>query len=319
MKAIIISPDKRLLWSDVPDPVRKPGDVLISIRAAGINRADLMQREGNYPPPPGWPEWPGLEAAGVVEAADSDSRFKEGDAVCALLGGGGYAEKVVVPEGMVMPVPQGLSFAEAASLPETFATAYLNLVVCAGMKSGDKVFIQAGASGLGISAIQLAKALGAEVLTSVGSSDKEVFVKQLGADVVVNRKTASVFEAVKAFAPDIALDPVAGKDMGKCVVEMAHGGRWIVLATLAGSMTEIDMRAFFRKGVHLIGSTLRSRTSEAKSEVLRALEAKLWPLFTSGKIHPVIYSTFPITEAEAAQDVLQKNENLGKVVLVVDK
>lgn len=319
MNAVLITPDKHLIWSSVPDPVRKAGEVLISIRAAGINRADLMQREGNYPPPPGWPEWPGLEAAGIVEEADPDSRFKPGDAVCALLGGGGYAEKVVVPEGMVMTVPDGLSFVEAASLPETFATAYLNLVVGAGMKAGDKVFIQAGASGLGISAIQLAKAFGATVLTSVGSADKEAFVKKLGADVVVNRKTASVFEAIKAFAPDIALDPVAGKDMGKCVVEMAHGGRWIVLATLAGAMTEIDMRAFFRKGVHLIGSTLRSRTSEAKAEVLRALESKLWPLFTSGKVRPVIYKTFPITEAEFAQAVLQANENLGKVVLVVDK
>ena len=155
MKAVTIV-DHKLVWADVPDPVRKSGEILVEVKAAGVNRADLMQRDGNYPPPPGWPEWPGLECSGIVLEADEGCRFKAGDKICALLGGGGYAERVVIPEGMVMSMPEGLSFAEAASLPETFATSYLNLCLEAGMKAGDKVFIQAGASGLGISAIQLA-------------------------------------------------------------------------------------------------------------------------------------------------------------------
>ena len=316
MKAVLIDNAKHLVWSDVPDPVRKPGEIIIDIKAAGINRADLMQREGNYPPPPGWPEWPGLECAGIVAEADPDCRFKPGDKVCALLGGGGYAEKVAVPCGMVLPVPEGLSFAEAASLPETFATSFLNLRLEAGMKEGDKVFIQAGASGLGISAIQIAKAYGAKVITTVGSDSKAEFVRSLGADVVVNHAKAKVSDAFKEFPPDIAMDCVCGPELGACLENMARGGRWVVIATLGGGKCEIDMGKFFRLGIRLIGSTLRSRTSEAKTAILAALEKEFWPKFTAGAVRPVIHATFPMEEAEAAQGVLQRRENIGKVVLV---
>lgn len=305
-----------LVWSDVPDPVRKSGEILVEVKAAGVNRADLMQRDGNYPPPPGWPEWPGLECAGIVLEADAGSRFKAGDKICALLGGGGYAERVAVPNGMAMSIPRGLGFVEAASLPETFATSYLNLVVLAGMKKGDKVFVQAGASGLGISAIQLAKACGAEVITTVGSEAKADFVRSLGADVVVNHRKSKVSEAFKKFPPDIALDCVCGPELGVCLENMARGGRWIVIATLGGERCEIDMRKLFKLGVSVIGSTLRSRTSEAKAEILASLERDYWPKFENGSIRPVVHATFPMEDAATAQSVLDKCENIGKVVLV---
>lgn len=316
MKAVIIV-DHKLVWSDVPDPVRKEGEILIEVKAAGVNRADLMQRDGNYPPPPGWPEWPGLECSGIVLEADEDCRFKVGDKVCALLGGGGYAERVVVPNGMVMSMPEGLSFAEAASLPETFATSYLNLRIEAEMKAGDKVFIQAGASGLGISAIQLAKAYGADVITSVGSDSKAEFVRSLGADVVVNHRKESIAEAFRDFPPNIAMDCVCGPNLGACLENMARGGRWIVIATLGGDKCTIDMGKFFRHGVRLIGSTLRSRSSEEKASILASLERDFWPKFASGTIRPVIHGTFPMQDAALAQGVLDRQENIGKVVLVL--
>jgi len=232
MKAVIIDNEKNLVWSDVSEPVAGENEILIEVHAAALNRADLMQREGNYPPPPGWPEWPGLEVAGVVSEAPEHGRWKVGDKVCALLGGGGYAEKVAVPAAMVLPVPEGLSMAEAAAIPEAFATSYLNLCLEGGMQAGDTVFIQAGASGLGMAAIQLAKAFGAKVITTVGSEDKERFVKELGADVVINRKRENIAEVLAAHPVDVAMDCVAGPNLGPCLETMARGGRWIVIATL---------------------------------------------------------------------------------------
>jgi NADPH2:quinone reductase len=319
MHATLIDSRKNLVWSEVPDPVIKNDEVLIEIHAAALNRADLMQRDGNYPPPPGWPEWMGLEAAGVVIDAPQNSRWKIGDKVCALLGGGGYAEKVAVPAGMVLPVPEGLSMVQAAAIPEAFATSYLNLCLEAGMKSGDTVFIQAGASGLGMAAIQLAKAFGASVMTTVGSADKAEFVRKLGADIIVNRKTDDLVSVMEKHPVDIAMDCVAGSKLGACLKTMAHGGRWIIIASLAGSMSELNMTDFFKRGVRLIGSTLRSRSSEMKAEILAGLETKLWPAFSSGKIKPVIYKTLPIAQAEEAHAILQRQENIGKVVLTVKK
>ncbi len=315
MHAILIAENKSLVWSEVPDPVRKDGEVIIDIHAAALNRADLLQREGNYPPPPGWPEWMGLEVAGVVAEAPAGSRFKQGDPVCALLGGGGYAEKVAVPERMVLPIPEGLSFVEAAAIPEAFATSYLNLCLEGGMQAGDTVFIQAGASGLGMAAIQLAKRLGAKVVTTVGSEEKAQFVRALGADVVINRRTANIAEALAAHPVDIAMDCVAGPNLGPCVKTMARGGRWIVIATLGGTLSELDMLDFFKRGIRLIGSTLRSRSSEMKAEILAGLEEQLWDAFSAGDIKVRIHQVLPITEAEAAHALMQGNENSGKIVL----
>jgi len=315
--AILIQADKSLDWCEVPDPVAKANEILVEVHAAALNRADLMQREGNYPPPPGWPEWMGLEVAGLVRQAPLGGRWKVGDRVCALLGGGGYAEKVAVPADMALPVPAGLSMVEAAAIPEAFATSYLNLCLEGGMKAGETVFIQAGASGLGMAAIQLAKILGAKVVTTVGSEDKEQFVHDLGADVVINRKREDIAAVMKQHPVDVAMDCVAGKNLGPCLETMARGGRWIVIATLGGAMSELNMADFFKRGVQLTGSTLRSRTSEKKAEILAGLEKQLWPALSSGKIKVLIHKTLPITEAEEAHAILQRRENLGKVVLTV--
>jgi NADPH:quinone reductase len=317
MHAILIAEDKSLAWSEVPDPVRRDGEVIIDIHAAALNRADLLQREGNYPPPPGWPEWMGLEVAGVVAEAGDGSRWKVGDRVCALLGGGGYAERVAVPEGMVLPIPEGLGFVEASGIPEAFATSYLNLCIEGGMQAGDTVFIQAGASGLGMAAIQLAKRLGAKVVTTVSSAEKARFVRDLGADVVINRREENIADVLAAHPVDVALDCVAGPNLGPCLKTMARGGRWIVIATLGGTYSDLDMRDFFTRGVKLIGSTLRSRTSDMKARILTELEEQLWGAFSSGDIKVWIHQVLPITEAEAAHTLMRDNENCGKVVLQI--
>lgn len=317
MHAVLVAEDRSLVWSEVPDPVAQPGEIIIDVHAAALNRADLMQRAGDYPPPPGWPEWMGLEVAGVVSHAPDDVRWKPGDKVCALLGGGGYAERVAVPATMALPVPEGLSMVEAAAIPEAFATAYLNICIEGGMKAGDTVLIQAGASGLGMAAIQMVKALGGTVMTTVSTDDKARFVRELGADLVVNRTTDDLLAAMDEHPVDIALDCIAGPELGRCIEKMAVGGRWIVIATLGGAITELDVNRFFRQGIRLIGSTLRSRTPEMKAEILAGIERVLWDAFAAGIIKPVIHATLPITEAEAAHAILQRRENLGKVVLTV--
>ena len=317
MHAILVDENRMLVWSEVPDPVPRAGELLIDVHAAALNRADLLQRVGDYPPPPDWPEWMGLEVAGVVVEAPADSRWRAGDKVCALLGGGGYAERVAVPVDLVLPVPAGLSMVEAGAIPEAFATSYLNLCIEGGLKAGETVLIQAGASGLGTAAIQLVKALGGTVMTTVSSEEKAAFVRSLGADIVVNRTADDLVAVMDEHPVDIALDCVSGPELGRCLAKMAIGGRWIVIATLGGAMTEIDMNTFFRRGIKLIGSTLRSRPPQMKGEILAALERTLWPSFSSGTIKPVIYRTLPVTQAEEAHAILQRRENLGKVVLTV--
>lgn len=317
MLAILADQDRTLAWREVPDPVPKPGELLVDVHAAALNRADLLQRAGNYPPPPGWPEWMGLEVAGVVVEAPANGRWKAGDEVCALLGGGGYAERVAVPADLAVPVPKGLSMVEAAAIPEAFATSYLNLCIEGGMKAGDTVLIQAGASGLGIAAIQLTKRLGAKVMTTVSTEEKAEFVRRLGADVVVNRTVDDLGAAMEEHPVDIALDCISGPGLGRHLEKMALGGRWIVIATLGGARTEINMDTFFRRGLKLIGSTLRSRSSEMKANILAGLERTLWESFSSGTLKPVIHKTLPITEADRAHTILQRRENIGKVVLTV--
>ena len=317
MKAVLINSDKNLVWSDVPDPAPKPGYAVVEVRAAGVNRADLLQAAGKYPPPPGWPEWPGLECSGVVAEAAPGSRFRPGDKVCALLGGGGYAEKVLVPEGMIMPIPEGVSFVEAAGLPEVYTTAMLNLTILGELKKGETLFVQAGASGLGIAAIQIAKLLGAKVVTTVGSPEKAEAVKKLGADVVINRKVEPVDEVLLQNPVDVALDCAGGVLLGKCLPAMNPGGRWILIATLGGESTEIPLRVVLKKHIKLIGSTLRSRSDEEKSTILRRLVETVWPQVASGRIRPVIDRTFPMENAAEAHRVLAEQKNIGKVVLTL--
>lgn len=315
MKAVLITPEKKLLLSEVPAPENREGCVVIDVHACGVNRADLLQVDGKYPPPAGWPDWPGLECAGTVYSAPGSSRFRPGDKVCALLGGGGYAEQVVVPEELVMPMPENCSFTEAAALPEVFATALLNLVRIGNVKPGQTVFMQAGASGLGLAVIQLAKFLGAKVVTTVSSEVKAGAARAAGADVVINRTTMNVPEELKKNPIDIAIDCAAGEILGECLEAMNRGGKWIVIATLGGTETRVSLRTFMAKHISLEGSTLRSRTNAEKGEILRSLEEVVWPAVAKGVLKPVIDQVMPITEAESAHRILREQRNAGKVIL----
>lgn len=316
MQAMLIT-GETLQWTTVPDPRPRADEVVIEVHATAVNRADLMQRSGTYPSPAGWPEWMGLEVAGVISQAPAGSRWTVGDRVCALLGGGGYAEYVAVPADLVLPVPAGLSLVEAAAIPESFATAFLNLHLEAGMQRGDTVFIQAGASGLGVAAIQLAKAAGATVVTTVGSEDKRAFVAGFGADVIINYKTSDVAAVLQQHPVDIALDCVAGPELGRYLTAMQRGGRWIVIATLGGPVTSIDAGDLFRRGIRLIGSTLRSRTVETKAGILARLAEQVWPHFASGAMRLAVHRALPMAQADEAHGILRRNANLGKVVLTL--
>lgn len=326
MKAILVNDDRSLRWDDVPNPVVGAEDCLVKIEAAALNRADLMQREGDYPPPPGCPEWMGLEIAGTIvevgEEAKEKSNWKVGDKVCALLGGGGYAEYVNVKYDMLMPIPENCSMIEAAALPEAFATAYLNLFIEGNIKEGDTLLVTGGNSGLASVMIRMAKAFGIRVITTVRSDDKVKAIVDLGADVIVNTKKEDLVEVLKkqleeGHPVDVAIDCVGGEIVGKCVHYLKHGARWIMIASLAGFHTEIDLKNIYVRNVRLIGSTLRSRAPEVKAQILADLVKNIWPKVESGEIKPTIHSVFPIQEAEKAHDVLYKGENVGKVVLTV--
>ena len=327
MKAILIEKDTNALsWSDVPNPVVGPEDALVEIHAAALNRADLMQRAGDCPPPPGCPEWMGLEIAGVIvelgEEAKKKSSWKIGDKVCALLGGGGYAEYANVKYDMLMPVPETCTFEEAAAIPEAFATAYLNLFIEGGLKAGDTLLMHAGASGLASVVIPMAKAFDARVITTVIEDSVIDRIKHLGADRVVNSRKEDIVKVLEeerdAGHPiDVAIDCLGGSIQGKCLQYMRYGGRWIMIATLAGDITEVDLKKLYVLNVRLIGSTLRSKKPEFKAKLLATLVKDVWPKIDTGEVRPTIYKVLPITEAEAAHAILERGENVGKVVLKV--
>ena len=251
MKAILVNDDRSLRWDNVPDPVVGEEDVLVKIEAAALNRADLMQREGDYPPPPGCPEWMGLEIAGTIveigAAAAEKSNWKLGDKVCALLGGGGYAEYVNVKYDMLMPIPGNCSMVEAAAIPEAFATAYLNLFIEGGAKAGDTLLITGGNSGLASATIRMAKAFGLRVITTVRGAQKAAAIADLGADVIVDTRQQDLAQVLKeqldaGHPVDLAIDCLGGEIMGKCIHYLRHGARWIMIAALAGTKTEIDLK-----------------------------------------------------------------------------
>jgi len=326
MKAILVNDDRSLRWDNVPDPKIKPEEVLVEIHAAALNRADLMQREGDYPPPPGCPEWMGLEIAGVIvemgQEAKEKSSWKVGDKVCALLGGGGYAEYVAVKYDMLMPVPKNCSMVEAAAIPEAFATAYLNLFMEGNIKEGNTLLMNAGASGLASVIIPMAKAFGIRVITTVLTDEIKDSIKHLNADRVVVTTKEDISEVLKeeleaGHSVDVAIDCLGGEIMGKCIHYLTHGARWIMIAALAGTKTEIDLKNIYVRNVRIIGSTLRSRTPKVKAQILSELVEKVFPKIESGEVKPTIHAVLPITEAEAAQDILYKGQNVGKVVLKV--
>ena len=324
MKAIIINKaDHSLSYTDVPNPVLKDGEIIIETYAAALNRADLLQREGSYPPPPGCPEWPGLEVAGIVkEVANDVTKWKVGDRVCALLGGGGYAEYVAVPAEMVMPIPKGLSFIEASAIPEVYMTAYLNLFFVGKAKAGETLLMNAGASGLASAVIPMAKAFGLRVITTVLGEEKVKEIAYLNADRVVDTTKEDIArvlqEEEKNGTPvNIAIDCLAGDKLGECLKYVARGCRWIQIATLAGDVSPIDFRNIYVKNIQIIGSTLRSKTPEEKGRLLNELVDKTWSKFENGEMKVKIYKTFPLRKADDAHQVLYRGENIGKVVLTV--
>lgn len=326
MKAVLINPDQSLVWADVADPVIKPDEALIKIHYAALNRADLMQREGKYPPPPGCPEWMGLEVSGEIVSMGGEARekssFNTGDKVCALLGGGGYAEYVSVKYDMLMPVPENCTMAEAAAMPEAFATAYLNMFIEGGIQPGNTLLVTAGASGLASVIIPMAKAFGVRVITTVRKEHQVEAIRPLGADLIVNtakEDLAGVLRAqLEAGTPvDVAIDCLGGEIMGRCLHYMARGGRWIMIATLAGDPTTVDLRNIYVRNVRIIGSTLRSRAPEVKAQILASLVREVWPKVAAGLIKPTICKILPIAEAEEAQAMLYNGQNIGKVVMKV--
>lgn len=320
---MLIDENKNFVWSDVAEPVVGAHDVCIEIHAAALNRADLLQRQGKYPSPKGCPPWMGLEVAGVVrETGAAVTKWRKGDRVCALLGGGGYAEAVAVDEGMVMPIPGKLTFEEAASLPEAYATCYLNLFREGGYRPGETLFFPAGASGLASVGIPMAKAFGAYVITSVLTDEIAEKIAPLQADRVIvsaREDTAQVIreEAEKGHPMDVAIDCLAGETIGQCFPYVNEGCRWVLISTLAGVTTTVPLRALLTKGIVLKGSMLRKRSVQEKSDILAALVAHIWPKLADGSIRPTIYQTLPIAQAEAAHGILERGENIGKVVLKV--
>lgn len=324
MRAMLVDKDQNLVWTEVADPVIKEDEVLVKIRAAGVNRADLLQRQGKYPSPPGCPEWMGLEVAGEIVACGSAvTGWQVGDQVCALLGGGGYAEFVAVKQDMLMPVPKGLSMEEAASLPEAYATSYLNLFIEGHLEAGQTAFIPAGASGLASAAIPLAKAFGARVVTSVRHGHQVEKIAPLGADLTILSSEQKVEEALAQEEANgnpinVSMDCLCGETLGKSLPYMARGGYWIVISTLAGTETNVQLRPLLTKGLHLVGSTLRSRTPQFKAELLAQLVEKVWPKFENGSLKPNVYAVLPIEKAEEAHNILASGGHIGKVVLVVN-
>ena len=326
MKTVEISafgaPDV-LRLAERPAPVAGAGELLIRVSASGINRPDVLQRTGNYPVPPGASDIPGLEVAGIVVSGDAAAMatagFKVGDRVCALVAGGGYAELCIAPVGQCLPVPKGFTDVEAASLPETFFTVWSNVFERAYLAKGETLLIQGGSSGIGVTAIQIAKAMGATVIVTAGSDDKCAACLALGADHAINYKATDFAEDVKKITAgkgvNVILDMVAGSYVAREIECMAEDGRLVIIAVQGGIKAEFNAGVVLRKRLTITGSTLRPRSLEFKTAIAKALKEKVWPLLESGAIKPVIYSTFAAGDAAKAHTLMESNQHIGKIVL----
>jgi len=306
-----------------PAPVAGLGECLIRVSASGINRPDVLQRKGAYPPPSGASELPGLEVAGEIVAGDAEALaahgFKLGDAVCALVNGGGYAELCAAPVGQCLPVPKGWTPTQAATLPETCFTVWANVFDRAGLQAGETLMIHGGSSGIGVTAIQIAKAMGARVLVTVGSADKAEACKALGADIAINYREHDFVAEAKAATDgrgvDVILDMVAGDYIGRGVQALAEDGRLALIAVQGGVKSDIDAGLVLRKRLTITGSTLRPRSAAFKAQLARSLRDKVWPLIEAGRIKPVIYRELPAAQAAEAHALMESNQHIGKIVL----
>ena len=326
MKAVEISaPGKPEVLRQVerPEPQPGAGDVLIRVRASGVNRPDVLQRTGNYPVPPGASDIPGLEVAGEIIGGDAaalaEHGFKLGDRVCALVAGGGYAELCVAPAGQCLPTPQGLSDVEAASLPETFFTVWSNVFDRARLQAGETLLVQGGSSGIGVTAIQMAKAMGAAVIVTVGNAEKAQACLGLGADHAINYREQDFAEEVRRLTGgqgvNVILDMVAGSYVAREVECLAEDGRLVIIAVQGGIQSEFNAGLVLRRRLAITGSTLRPRPVAFKAAIARSLKAHVWPLIDRGAIRPVIFKTFAASDAAQAHVLMESNQHIGKIVL----
>ncbi len=323
MKAIIVEKpgdESALKLAEVPDPKIKPDELLIRVRAAGVNRADILQRQGFYPPPPGASEIIGLECAGEVEAVGSAvTGWKVGDRAMALLPGGGYAEKAAAHHGSAIKIPASLSFEEAAGFPEVFLTAFLNLFMLADIKSGESALIHGGGSGVGTASIQLLKEAHVRVIVTAGSDAKCEQCLKHGADVAINYNSAPFPEGVKTATngrgADVILDSIGGPYLSPNIESLAHGGRLVLIGMMQGTRAEIDLSAVLRRHLKIFGSTLRTRPASEKAQIVAAFLKQFGPAFEAGRLRPPIYKAVPASEAPTAHRMMQASEHFGKIVL----
>ncbi len=311
-----------LVVGERPEPKPLAGEVLIKVAAAGINRPDVFQRLGNYAPPPGASDIPGLEVSGEIVGGDvSGSSFKVGDQVCALVSGGGYAEYCVAPLAQCMPIPAGLSLIEAAGLPETYFTVWSNVFDRGALSGDETLLVHGGASGIGTTAIQLATAMGHRVFATVGSDERVKAVEALGAVKGINYKTQDFVEEIKALTDnrgvDVILDMVAGEYIGRDIKCLADDGRVVIIATLGGTKSSFNASELMRRRLTVTGSTLRPRPVAFKGDIAQKLQSKVWPLLSSGKIKPIIYATLALEEAAKGHEMMEAGEQIGKIIMTV--
>ena len=326
MQAVEITafgPPEGLKIGERPMPQAGKGELLIRVSASGINRPDVIQRKGHYAPPPGASDIPGLEVAGVVESGDAEAMaqagIKIGDRVCALIAGGGYAQFCVAPVVQCLPVPKGFSDIEAASLPETFFTVWSNVFDRGRLQAGEVLLIQGGSSGIGVTAIQLAKAFGATVIVTAGSDDKCQNCLELGADHAINYKTHDFVAEVKRITgdkgADVVLDMVAGDYVAREIECLAEDGRIVIIAVQGGVKAEFNAGLVLRRRLTITGSTLRPRPESFKAALAKSLREQAWPLLEAGKVRPIIHSVFPAADAAKAHELMESNQHTGKIVL----
>ena len=325
MKAIVVQAggeEPQLVWQTVADVVSRPGELLVQVMATAVNRADLSQARGNYPPPAGESEILGLEMAGrIVALGEAGGGWQVGDRVCALLAGGGYAEQVAVHPDMLLPVPDHWSYAQAAAIPEVWLTAFVNLFQEGGLQAGQRALIHAGGSGVGTAAIQLARAAGAEVYATAGAPEKLATCRALGAALAVDYKQedfgVAVRQATNGEGVDVILDPVGAAYLARNVQLLRPGGRLVHIGLLSGREAALDLGLVLGKSLHLIGSRLRPRPLAEKIAITHAFRAQFWPMLVDGRLRPIIDRVFPIAEAQAAHAYVRRNRNTGKVILQV--
>lgn len=313
-------PAEALRLAERPDPMPGPGEIRIRVRAAGVNRPDLLQRTGGYPPPPGASDILGLEVAGEVDAVAEDvTRWRVGDRVCALLAGGGYADYAVTDARHALPIPEGLDFVQAAALPETVFTVFANVFEAGRLRAGETLLIHGATSGIGVTAIQMARAAGARVIATSRGAAKAKAARALGAEVSLDATADDLAGAVKAAGgADVILDMVGAAYADLNQAALKPGGRWVVIATLTGGLAQVDLLKLMMKQATLTGSTLRRRSADEKARLAAAVEAQVWPWIASGAVRPPVSATFPLAETKLAHLQLEAGEHVGKIVLTVD-